>query len=87
MIALNVVISDLLIPKITHPERVTSKRDKEILDRLDYSDIDFPLKAKDHELVEERFNINVNIFGYDNDTKSFHQKEIMKQKPHKEIYF
>ena len=59
----------LIYPKKTHPERVTSKRDKEILDSLDYSDIDFPLKAKDHELVEERFNINVNIFGYDNDTK------------------
>ena len=55
----------LINPKKTHPERVSSKRDKEILDSLDYSDIDFPLKAKDHELVEKRFNINVNILGYD----------------------
>ena len=24
------------------------------------------MKAKDYEIVEERFNINVNIFGYEN---------------------
>ena len=69
----------LIYPKKTHPERVTSKRDKEILDSLDYSDIDFPLKAKDHELVEERFNINVNIFGYDNDTKKVFPLYISKK--------
>ena len=69
----------LINPKKTHPERVTSKRDKDILDRLDYSDIDFPLKAKDHELVEERFNINVNIFGYDNDTKKVFPIYISKK--------
>ena len=31
----------LINPKKTHPERVTSKRDKEILDSLDYSDVNF----------------------------------------------
>ena len=31
----------LINPKKTHPERVTKKRDKEILDSLDYSDVNF----------------------------------------------
>ena len=62
----------LINPRKSHPERVTSKRDKETIASLDYSGIDFPLKAKDHELVEERFNIIVNIFGYNNDNKKVH---------------
>ena len=69
----------LINPKKTLPERVTSKTDKEILDSLDYSDIDFPLKAKDHELVEERFSINVNILGYDSDSKNAYPLYISKK--------
>ena len=26
----------------------------------------FPIKARDYELVEERFNININVFGSEN---------------------
>ena len=26
----------------------------------------FPIKARDYELVEERFNININVFEYEN---------------------
>ena len=33
---------------------------------LDYSDIDFPIKTHDYELVEETSEINVNIFCYEN---------------------
>ena len=69
----------LINPRKTHPERVTSKRDKEILDGLHYSDINFPLKAKDHELVEERFNINLNILGYDSDSKKAYLLYISKK--------
>ena len=25
------------------------------------------MKARDYEIVEERFNINVNVFGYENE--------------------
>ena len=42
------------------------KQDKETAKTLDYGGINFPLKARDYEIVEERFNINVNAFGYDN---------------------
>ena len=44
----------------------TKKQDKKITETLDYRGIDFPMKARDYELVEERFNINVNVFGYQN---------------------
>ena len=28
--------------------------------------MNFPMKARDYEIVEERFKINVNVFGYEN---------------------
>ena len=37
-----------------------------MLKTLDYRGINFPMKARDYEIVEERFNINVNVFGYGN---------------------
>ena len=37
-----------------------------MLQTLDYRGINFPMKARDYEIVEERFNINVNAFGYEN---------------------
>ena len=49
----------------SHPERI-KKQDKEIAKTLDYRGINFPFKARDYEIVEERFNINVNAFGYGN---------------------
>ena len=33
---------------------------------LDYRGITFPFKRRDYEIVEEIFNINVNVFGYEN---------------------
>ena len=52
-------------PTNSHPERI-NKQDKKIADTLDYRGINFPMKARDYELVEERFNINVNAFEYEN---------------------
>ena len=52
-------------PTNSHPERI-KKQDKKIASTLDYKGIKFPLKARDYEIVEERFNINVNVFGYEN---------------------
>ena len=54
-----------LNPTNSHHERI-NKKDKKIAETLDYSSINFTMKAKDYEIVEERFNINVNIFGYEN---------------------
>ena len=52
-------------PTNSHPERI-NKKDKEIAKSLDYRGINFPMKARDYEIIEERFNINVNVFGYEN---------------------
>ena len=48
-----------------HPERIKNKI-KKIVETLDYRGINFAMKARDYEIVEESFNINVNIFGYEN---------------------
>ena len=48
-----------------YPERI-NKKDKEIEATLDYRGINFLMKARDYEIIEERFNINVNVFGYEN---------------------
>ena len=52
-------------PTDSHPERI-KKQDKKIVSTLDYRGINFPMKARDCEIVEEGFNINVNVFGYQN---------------------
>ena len=52
-------------PTNSHPERI-NKQDKKIASTLDHRGINFPMKARDYEIVEERFNINVNVFGYEN---------------------
>ena len=48
-----------------HPDRI-KKQDKEITSTLDYRGINFPMKARDYEIIEERFDIKVNVFGYEN---------------------
>ena len=75
----------LLNPKKSHPERVTREADKEIGASLDYSDINFPLKARDHKLVEERFNINVNILAYDKKKKRKFITYIFQKKTNEQV--
>ena len=43
-----------------------NKKDKKIAETLDYRGINFPTIARNYEIVEERFNIIVNVFGYEN---------------------
>ena len=52
-------------PTNNHPE-IINKQDKETAKTLDYRGINFLMKARDYEIIEERFNINVNVFGYEN---------------------
>ena len=49
----------------SHPERI-NKQDKTIASTLDYRGINFRMKARDYEIIEEKFEINVNVFGYEN---------------------
>ena len=52
-------------PQSKNSDRI-NKQDKKIASTLDYRGINFPMKARDYKIVEERFNSNVNVFGYQN---------------------
>ena len=60
-----------LNPQDKHRERI-KKQDKKVASTLDYRGINFPMKARDYEITEERFEINVNFFGYENKVFPLH---------------
>ena len=49
-----------------HPEKLT-KVDKKIVNDLDYVDIKFPVSEKDYSKTEQKNNICINVFSYEND--------------------
>ena len=55
----------LISPRNSQQERI-NKRDKKIAANLNYSDIVFPLDINDYKKTEDRFQIQVNGFGYEN---------------------
>ena len=55
-----------LIPLKTHSERIR-KGYKNVINDLDYEDIDFPVSKKDYCEIEQKNNIYINVFCYDND--------------------
>ena len=67
MLDFNVLCGVILDINLTnsHPERI-NKQDKKIATNLNYSDIMFPLDINDYEKTEDRFQMQVNVFGYEN---------------------
>ena len=59
----------LINPGDSHSERI--KKEKKIVAKLNYSNIYFPLNINNYELVEDRFNMNVNVFGYEDEICPF----------------
>ena len=55
----------LINPQNRHVERI-NKQDKKIATNLNYSNILFPLDINDYEKIEDRFQMQVNAFGYEN---------------------
>ena len=53
-----------LNPQDNHPERI-KKTDKQYVEKLDYTDIEFPVTAKQYKRMEKQNSINVNVFGYE----------------------
>ena len=47
----------------THLTRIT-KENKKIADTLNYSSIKFPVCSDDYPVIEDRFDININVFAY-----------------------
>ena len=55
----------LINPQNRNAERI-NKQDKKIAANLNYSDAEFPLNISDFELIEKRFEMKINVFGYEN---------------------
>ena len=53
-----------LNPLKKNSERI-SKRDKEIANTLDFSDIDFPVSKNDYCKIEEKNSICINVYSYE----------------------
>ena len=52
-------------PTNSHRE-IINKQDEKIAANLNYSDIVFPLDINDYKKIEDRFQMQVNVFGYEN---------------------
>ena len=53
-----------LNPQDKDPQRI-KKTDKNMIDELDYSGIEFPVTTKQYNKIEIQNNININVFGYE----------------------
>ena len=67
-----------LNPQDIPPERI-KKSDKEYINKLDYSGIEFPVTTKQYNKIEKQNEININVFGYEtnNHIPSMCQKKNM----------
>ena len=54
-----------LNPQDTNPQRI-KKTDKEYINQLDYSGIEFPVTVKQYNKIEKQNEININVFGFEN---------------------
>ena len=52
-------------PSKKHPERI-KKTDQKIAEKLDYNEIEFPVREKDFTNIEVKNNTYINVFGYKN---------------------
>ena len=61
----------LINPTNSHPERI-NKQDKKIAANLNLSGIVFPLGFNDYELIENIFEMNINVFVHENKVYSLY---------------
>ena len=54
-----------LNPQDKNPRRI-KKSDKEHIDKLDHSGIEFPVTTKQYNKIEKQNEINIDVFGYEN---------------------
>ena len=52
-------------PQEKFPQRI-KKVDKQYIEKLDYSGIEFPVCVKHYNKIEKQNSININVFGYEN---------------------
>ena len=68
-----------LNPQDENPQRI-NKTDKEYIEKLDYSNIQFPVTVKQYKRIEKQSSINVNVFGYE--LKQPYPIHVSKEKYH-----
>ena len=71
-----------LNPQNKEPQRI-KKSDKEYINKLDYSGIEFPVTTKQYNKIEKQNEININVFGYEN--KQSYPIFVSKEKYDKEL--
>ena len=54
-----------LNPQGKNPQRI-KKIDKQYIENLNYSGIEFPVATKQYNKIEKQNEININVFGYEN---------------------
>ena len=52
-------------PQEKYPQRI-KKTDKQYVEKLDYSGVEFPVGVKHYNKIEKQNSININVFGYEN---------------------
>ena len=52
-------------PQDKYPQRI-KKIDKQYVEKLDYSGVEFPVGVKHYNKIEKQNSININVFGYEN---------------------
>ena len=58
-----------LNPQEKNPQRI-KKEDKIMIEKLDYSGIEFPVSQRHYNKVEKQNSIRINVFGYEMDNHS-----------------
>ena len=53
-----------LNPQEKDPERI-KKKDKKMINELNYEGVDFPISQKHYNKIEKQNNIRINVFGYE----------------------
>ena len=70
----------LINPTNSHPERI-NKQVQKIAANLNYSGIVFLLDFNDYELIENRFEMNMNVFSYENKVYSLYVSKKSHSQP------
>jgi len=52
-------------PQENRPDRI-KKSDRSLVSKLDYSNVEFPVKINDYYKIENQNGIRINVFGYEN---------------------
>ena len=52
-------------PQEKYPQRI-KKADRQYVEKLDYSGVEFPVGVKHYNKIEKHNSININVFGYEN---------------------